>query len=122
MPKQLGQRNMNKNNFLRRERKVRAKISGTAARPRLSVFRSNKYIYAQLIDDVKKVTILSASSLSKETSKAGKVSEARRVGEDLAKLALGKKIKKVVFDKRGYKYHGRVKALAEAAREKGLEF
>ncbi len=113
---------MKHNNFLRRKNKVRAKISGTSQRPRLSVFRSNKYIYAQVIDDLKGITIASASNLSKEGQKAGKTEQAKKVGEEVAKRALAKKVKKVVFDKSGYKYHGRIKALADAAREGGLEF
>lgn len=113
---------MKRNNFLRRKIKVRAKISGTEKRPRLSVFRSNKRIYAQLIDDLKGETLVSASSASKETQKISKMEAAKKVGQEIAKVAVGKKIKKVVFDKSGYKYHGRIKALAEAAREGGLEF
>lgn len=113
---------MKRNNFLRRKIKVRAKISGTEKRPRLSVFRSNMRIYAQLIDDEKGKTLASASSLSKKTQKISKMEEAKTVGQEIAKKALGKKIKKIVFDKSGYKYHGRIKALADAAREGGLEF
>ncbi|MBI4157695.1 50S ribosomal protein L18 [Candidatus Woesebacteria bacterium] len=113
---------MKKNNFLRRKKKVRAKISGTGQRPRLAVYRSNRYIYAQIIDDTKSETLVSASNLSKNPQKGAKVEEAKKVGQEIAKAALGKKIKKVVFDKSGYKYHGRLKALADAAREGGLEF
>lgn len=113
---------MKKNNFERRKKKVRAKIFGTQERPRLSVFRSNRRIYAQIIDDSKGKTLVSASDLSKNPEKTSKVEGAKKVGEKVAKGALAKKIKKVVFDKSGYKYHGRIKSLADAAREGGLEF
>lgn len=107
----------------RRRRKIRAKIFGTKERPRLSVFRSNRYVYAQLINDQKGETLCSASDsdLPKAT-KLTKSEIAKKVGEALAKKALKKKIKKVVFDRGGYKYHGRIKSLAEGAREKGLKF
>ena len=107
----------------KRHARVRTKISGTAERPRLNVFRSNKNIYAQLIDDVAGVTIVSASS--KETSFEGagnNVEAATKIGETIAKRAAEKNISNVVFDRGGYLYHGRVKALAEAARENGLQF
>lgn len=108
---------------LKRHSRVRAKISGTAECPRLNVFRSNKNIYAQLIDDVAGVTLASASSFdNKEISGETKVNQATVVGETIAKSAVEKGIKKVVFDRGGYLYHGRVQALAEAARENGLEF
>lgn len=99
----------------RRHRKIRAKIFGTAKVPRLSVFKSNQYIYAQLIDDDKGKTIVSAK---------GKLSieQAKKIGELIAKKAREKKIEQVVFDRGGYGYHGRVKALAEGAREGGLKF
>ena len=97
----------------RRHRRVRAKIFGTAKIPRLCVFRSSKYIYAQLINDDKGKTLAAAK---------GKLSEAHEVGKLISQKALEKKIKKVVFDRGGYKYHGRVKALAEAARQGGLNF
>jgi large subunit ribosomal protein L18 len=108
----------------RRHARVRAKLSGTAARPRLNVFRSNKHIYAQLIDDVNGVTLASASTQDKELNleSTGNVEAAQKVGELVAKRAIEKGIKSVVFDRGGYLYHGRVKALAEAARENGLEF
>ncbi|MCC3358898.1 50S ribosomal protein L18 [Bacillus sp. REN16] len=113
-------------NAVRRKRhaRVRSRVSGTAARPRLNVFRSNKHIYAQLIDDVNSVTIVSASTLDKELSVegAGNVDAATKVGELVAKRGIEKGIKEVVFDRGGYLYHGRVKALAEAAREAGLQF
>ncbi|GIN22808.1 MAG TPA: 50S ribosomal protein L18 [Bacillus bacterium] len=108
----------------KRHARVRTKISGTEARPRLSVYRSNKNIYAQLIDDENGVTLASASSLDKELKieSAGNAEAAQKVGELIAKRAADKKIKSVVFDRGGYLYHGRVKALADAARENGLEF
>lgn len=113
---------MIRNNFLRRKKKVRARISGTEKRPRLAVYRSNRNIYAQIIDDVKGETLVSATNLSKNLEKMAKTEQATKIGEEVAKKAVAKKIKKVVFDKSGYKYHGRVKALAEAARKGGLEF
>ena len=107
----------------KRHARVRSKISGTAQRPRLNVFRSNKNIYAQLIDDVAGVTIVSASSQENGFEGAGNnVEAASKIGETIAKRAAEKKITAVVFDRGGYLYHGRVKALAEAARENGLEF
>ena len=108
----------------RRIKRVRKKVRGTAERPRLTVYRSNRYIYAQIIDDTRGVTLCAASSLDKEFNpKLGKnVDSAKKVGELIAKRALEKGIKKVVFDRRGYKYHGRIKALADAAREAGLDF
>ena len=108
-----------------RERKhlrVRAKISGTPECPRLVVFRSNKNIEAQIIDDVKGVTLVSASSVQLKLSNGGNVEGAKLVGAEIAKLAKAKKISKVVFDRGGYIYHGRVAALADAAREGGLKF
>ncbi len=108
---------------IRRHNRVRGKISGTAECPRLNVFRSNCNIYAQLIDDVKGVTLVSASSVEKEFGQAkGNKEEARKVGELIAKRAADKKITEVVFDRGGYIYHGRVKELAEGAREGGLKF
>ena len=108
---------------IRRHNRVRGKISGTAECPRLDVFRSNCNIYAQLIDDVKGVTLVSASSVEKEFGQAkGNKEEARKVGELIAKRAADKKITEVVFDRGGYIYHGRVKELAEGAREGGLKF
>lgn len=108
--------------FLQRKRRVRAKISGSKDAPRLSVFRSNKSIYAQLIDDERGVTLVSASLKEVKASDKGKTIASSQVGEALAKKALAKKIKKARFDKGGYKYHGRVKALADGARKGGLEF
>ena len=108
---------------LRRHKRIRAKISGTAARPRLDVFRSNANIYAQIIDDEAGVTLLSASTLDKEFEGYGGNKEAAKaVGTMIAKKALERGITEVVFDRGGYVYHGRVQALAEAAREGGLKF
>ncbi|ETA81094.1 50S ribosomal protein L18 [Youngiibacter fragilis] len=108
---------------VRRHIRVRTKISGTAERPRLSVYRSEKNIYAQIIDDVQGVTLVSASSVEKDFDGAGSNLEAaKKVGEAVAKKALEKGIKSVVFDRGGYIYHGRVQTLAEAAREAGLDF
>ena len=108
---------------LKRHQRVRKNISGTAERPRLSVFRSLNNIYAQIIDDVKGVTLVSASSLDKEfESYGGNVEAAKAVGKAVAEKAVAAGIKSVVFDRGGYLYHGRVAALAEGAREGGLEF
>lgn len=113
----------------KRRTRIRAKVKGTKNRPRLSVFRSNKHIFAQLIDDVKGETLVAASDTesvksAKNQRKSGlsKVEVASKVGQALAKKALKLGIKQVVFDRGGYKYHGRVKSLAEAAREGGLKF
>ena len=108
----------------KRHARVRAKLSGTAARPRLNVFRSNKNIYAQLIDDVNGVTLASASTLDKEVNveSASNTDAAVKVGELVAKRAVEKGVKSVVFDRGGYLYHGRVKSLADGAREGGLQF
>ena len=107
-----------------RHARVRAKVVGTKEVPRLNVFRSNNNIFAQIIDDEKKVTLVSASSIDKELKleNGGNVEAAKKVGELLAKRAKKAKISKVKFDRGGYLYHGRVKALADAARENGLEF
>jgi len=110
---------------LKRHLRVRKKISGTSERPRLSVFRSSKHIYAQLIDDVKGVTLVSASTVDKELAGAGNggnVEAARKVGELVAKRAKENGYENVVFDRGGYLYHGRIQALADAAREAGLQF
>ena len=106
----------------RRHARVREKISGTAEAPRLCLYRSNKNIEAQLIDDVKGVTLACSSSMALKLDNGSNIEAAKKVGEDLAKKALAKDIKKVVFDRSGYIYHGRVKSLAEAARVAGLEF
>lgn len=106
---------------LKRHARVRAKISGTAARPRLDVFRSSKHIYAQIIDDVAGVTLAQASTMDKDfTSYGGNAQAAKAVGIAVAKAAMAKGVTTVVFDRGGYIYHGRVKALAEGAREGGL--
>ncbi|WMJ24168.1 50S ribosomal protein L18 [Paludicola sp. MB14-C6] len=108
---------------LKRHRRVRAKISGTAERPRLNVFRSNKHIYAQLIDDVNGVTLVAASSMDKAFEGNGSNKDAaRKVGQAIGKLAVEKGIEAVVFDRSGYLYHGRIKELADGARESGLKF
>ena len=108
---------------LPRHLRVRGKVSGTAQRPRLNVFRSSKNIYAQVIDDVAGVTLAAASTLDKEFAGYGGNKEAaRKVGEMIAKRAIDKGITEVVFDRGGYIFHGRVKELAEGAREGGLKF
>ena len=113
-------------NDMRKERhtRIRNSVSGTNERPRLNVFRSNANITAQIIDDVKGSTLVSASSLEKELKikNGGNIEAARLVGAEIAKRAKKAHITEVVFDRGGYLYHGRVKALAEAARENGLEF
>ncbi|MDR3190407.1 MAG: 50S ribosomal protein L18 [Lactobacillaceae bacterium] len=106
----------------RRHARVRGKISGTAERPRLNVYRSNKNIYAQLIDDVAGVTLASASTLDASVEAAPKTEQAGKVGALIADRAKEAKIEDVIFDRGGYLYHGRIKALAEAAREAGLKF
>ncbi|MCG8501910.1 MAG: 50S ribosomal protein L18 [Firmicutes bacterium] len=108
---------------LRRHVRVRKKVFGTAERPRLNVYRSLKNIYAQVIDDTAGVTLLSASTLDlKDVEYGGNKEAAREVGKLVAKKALDKGLKKVIFDRGGYLYHGRVQELAEGAREGGLEF
>jgi large subunit ribosomal protein L18 len=112
---------------LRRQKlrfRIRKTIKGTATRPRLSVFRSNNEIYAQIIDDVNGKTLASAASSSKALagSQGNKVDKSKMVGTEIAKVAIAKGIKSVVFDRSGYLYHGRIKSLAEGAREGGLEF
>ena len=107
---------------VRRHARVRRKISGTAECPRLCLYRSNKNIEAQIIDDVKGVTLVASSSMTLKLENGGNIEAAKKVGEDTAKKAVAAKIEKVVFDRSGYVYHGRVKALAEAAREAGLKF
>lgn len=108
---------------LKRHIRVRAKISGTPERPRLSVYRSLSHIYAQIIDDVNGVTLAASSSLDKDFgSYGGNAGAARKVGQSVARKALEKGISEVVFDRSGYLYHGRVKELAEGAREGGLKF
>ena len=108
---------------IKRHKRVRAKIAGTPERPRLNVFRSETNIYAQIIDDVNGVTLVSASSLEKDFACEGTKSDAaKQVGMNVAERAKAKGIENVVFDRGGYVYHGRVKALAEGAREGGLQF
>ena len=101
---------------------IRRKLSGDAERPRLCVFRSTKHIYAQVIDDVTGKTLVSASTLDVEGSKNANINTATAIGKEIAKRAQQKNIKAVVFDRNGYLYHGRVKALADGAREAGLQF
>lgn len=107
---------------LRRKRRIRARITGTATRPRLVVNRSNKHISAQLVDDESGTTLASAHDISEKKGKANKTERAQKVGTKVAEAAKKKKIESCIFDRNGYKYHGRVKALAEAAREAGLNF
>lgn len=111
---------------MRRHKRVRSKISGTPQRPRLNVFRSANNIYAQIIDDVNKVTLASASTMDKDVKgtvkHGGNVEAAKMVGELVAKKAVEAGITEVIFDRGGYLYHGRIQALAEAARENGLKF
>jgi large subunit ribosomal protein L18 len=102
--------------------RIRQKLSGTAERPRLNVYRSLNHIYAQVIDDLKGETIASASTLAGKISAGGNVTAAKEVGKLVAEQAIAKGVKKVVFDRGGYLYHGRIKALADAAREAGLDF
>jgi large subunit ribosomal protein L18 len=110
----------------RRKLRIRRKISGTAEKPRLTVFRSSKHIYAQVVDDVTGTTVAHASTLTKEVrtaiDDATKSDAAKKVGAAIAKLLLAKGISSIVFDRNGYLYHGRVRALADAAREAGLKF
>ena len=109
---------------IERHKRIRKSISGNEERPRLNVFRSNANITAQIIDDEKGVTLVSASTLEKDLNieNGGNIEAAKKIGAEIAKRAKKAKITKVVFDRGGYLYHGRVKALAEAARENGLEF
>ncbi|HVZ12554.1 MAG TPA: 50S ribosomal protein L18 [Patescibacteria group bacterium] len=106
----------------RRQNRIRRKILANGVLPRLSVFRSNKYIYAQVIDDKKGSTLASASEAAIEDKKLNKTQRAAEVGKLIAKAAIDKKVKEIVFDKGSYRYHGRVKALADGAREGGLVF
>jgi large subunit ribosomal protein L18 len=111
---------------LKRKKRIRKNLKGTADRPRLSVFRSDKHIYAQIVDDIEGATLAVASTLSPEyrelDSPKGKVEAAKRIGELIARKAKDKGISKVVFDRNGYIYHGRIQALADAARGAGLDF
>lgn len=106
----------------KRHKRVRGKVIGTKECPRFSVFRSNKYINLQLIDDVKQETLISLNDLKINKKGKTKIEIAKELGVAIAKKAMEKKIEKVVFDRGGYKYHGRVKAAAEGAREEGLKF
>ena len=110
----------------RRKLRIRRRLSGTSERPRLSIFRSAKHIYAQVVDDVAGSTLAHASTLSRdvrtEVAEANKLDAAKKVGAAIAKALLAKGIDKVVFDRSGYLYHGRIRALADAAREAGLKF
>ena len=110
----------------RRKLRIRRKISGTPARPRLTVFRSSKHIYAQVVDDVSGKTVAHASTLSRDVrtaiAESTKVDAAKSVGQAIAKVLLEKGIQSIVFDRNGYLYHGRVRALADAARAAGLKF
>lgn len=109
--------------YIQRKNRVRSRVNGTKERPRLTVFRSNTHIYGQIINDDTATTIVSVSDLKiKKEAKVTKVMLASLVGEELAKIAIAKKIKAVIFDRNGFKFHGRVKALAEGARKGGLEF
>ncbi|MBN1162276.1 50S ribosomal protein L18 [Patescibacteria group bacterium] len=112
---------LRKNNREKRKLRVRKKIVGTSERPRLSIFRSNKYIYCQLIDDVEGITLTSVNKEVSDLHKGkNKIEAAYEVGKLIAKKALEKGIKQVVFDRNGYRYHGRVKSLADGAREGGV--
>jgi large subunit ribosomal protein L18 len=102
--------------------RIRQKMQGTAERPRLNVYRSLNHIYAQIVDDAKGETILSASTLAAKMKTGGNVAAAKEIGKLVAERAIEKGIKRVVFDRGGYLYHGRIKALADAARAAGLEF
>jgi large subunit ribosomal protein L18 len=110
----------------RRKLRIRQKISGTPERPRLSVFRSARHIYVQVVDDSTGKTLAAASTLSRDlkaaADEANKTDAAKKVGALIAKICLERKLEKVVFDRNGYMYHGRIKALADAAREAGLNF
>jgi large subunit ribosomal protein L18 len=112
------------NNIARQRRhdRVRANVSGTKECPRLNVFRSNENIFAQIIDDVTGTTLVSSSSVELKIKNGGNIDGAKAVGKDIAAKAKKMKITKVVFDRGGYQYHGRVEALADSARENGLEF
>lgn len=106
----------------KKKMRIRRRVKGTDERPRLCIFRSARHIYAQLIDDAKGATIVSASTLDVEGLKNANKDTAKAVGAEIAKRAIGKNIKSVVFDRNGYLYHGRIQALAEGAREAGLNF
>lgn len=112
-----------KNNRLRRKRSIRFRLQGTTTRPRLSVFRSNKHVYAQVINDESGATVVCASTLDKDIPEKLKgVERAKKIGELIAERAMAKKVNAVVFDRNGFLYHGQIKAVADGAREKGLKF
>jgi large subunit ribosomal protein L18 len=115
---------LNKRNAIRQRihARIRQKMAGTAERPRLNVYRSLNHIYAQVIDDQKGETLASASTLALKVKAGGNVAAAKEIGKAVAEQAVKQGVKKVVFDRGGYLYHGRIKALADAAREAGLEF
>jgi large subunit ribosomal protein L18 len=115
--------NLKANRRARIKKRIRKNISGTTTKPRLTVFRSNKQIYAQVIDDIKGVTLVSAASLKGEDApKVNKLEQAKLIGKEIAEKATKAGIAEVVFDRNGYLFHGRVKALADSARESGLKF
>ena len=122
----MGSLNLKKKARLKRKKRIRKKLSGTKEKPRLSVFRSSKHVYAQIVDDTEGHTLVAASSVEKQVKEQpkfdNKVDVANFVGKLLAERATGKGIKKVVFDRNGFLYHGRVKAVSDGAREAGLEF
>ncbi len=107
---------------IRRHVRIRRKVSGTAETPRLAVYRSNKHINVQLIDDVNGVTLGATGSVALKLEHGNNIDSAKKIGAEIAKIALAKNIEKVVFDRGGYLYHGRIQALADAAREAGLKF
>lgn len=111
---------------IKRHNRVKKRVHGTSGRPRLSIFKSSNHIYAQIIDDISHTTLLTVSTLSpdvrEKAKNGGNIESAKLVGETIGKKALDNSISEVVFDRGGYPYHGRIKALAEAAREAGLEF
>ena len=122
----MAKTNLNIKARLRRKRHIRKRINGTSSKPRMTVFRSTKHIYVQLIDDVSGTTLASASTMSSsskpDNSYGGNKAAAAQVGKDIAELAKSKGITTIVFDRNGYLYHGRIQALADAARESGLKF
>ena len=107
---------------MKNKARVRKKVNGTGERPRLAVYRSGRHIYAQIIDDTKKSTLVAVSTLTLTVDKKSSCEAAKKVGEEVAKKAIEKNVKDVVFDRSGYVYHGRVKAVADGAREAGLNF
>jgi large subunit ribosomal protein L18 len=122
----MGSLNLKKKARLKRKKRIRKKVVGTEIRPRLCVFRSTRHIYAQIIDDVKGQTLAAASTLEKTVKESSemenKMNAATLVGKLLAERAIGKGVKQIVFDRNGFLYHGRVKAVSDGARESGLEF